>query len=701
MTQRVRVQCAVNRHRGRSRAVAAVLLSGVMLAVAACSHAARQVDAALLGSVDALAAEALEAGPLAGVSVAVVRDGETVVSKGYGLADIGRGVRSTPETIYPIGSLTKQFTAAAILQLVEAGRLSLDDDLGELLPNFPTQGHHVTVRHLLNHTSGIANHTDLAGGRGEPGTTRQAVVDLIAAHRFDFAPGERFSYSNSGFLLLGLVIEKVTGSTYASYLDEHVFERAGLRHTSYCPDKPGPGQARGYDIANGALVDAQPIEMAVPFAAGGLCSTVGDLLAWSQALRSGRVVSDGSYRLMTTPTEMADGTTELYGFGLVLHPLQGHAAVFHDGAINGFMSRLTFFPDDQVTVVLLANTFSEGPALDQFAAPLDALALGLQEDVELDATTRGQVIDAVLSRIRAQYVFPDRAEEMERAIRARQAGSDYDRVTNASALARLLTTHLREVSHDKHLGVDYLGDAAAGGPVGRPSGRPEGNPADPTIFGFERVERLPGNLAYIKLVGFLEPQGAEAAVAAALTSVHDAEALIFDLRDNGGGSPDMVALISSYLFDEEPVHLSDIYWRDADRTEQFWTLGDVAGTRFGPDKDVYVLTSAWTFSAAEEFAYNLQAFGRATIVGETTGGGAHPGGCAPLVAGFGMCVPTGRSINPITGTNWEGTGVVPDVAVAAGAALETAESLARQALDDAPLPGLDGESVGASSGTAS
>ncbi len=701
MTQRVRVQCAVHRRRGRSRAAAAMLLSGVMLAVAACSHAPRQVDAALPASVDALAAEALEAGPLAGVSVAVVRDGRTVVSKGYGLADIGRGVPATAETIYPIGSLTKQFTAAAILQLVEAERLSLDDDLGELLPDFPSQGHHVTVRHLLNHTSGLVEHSDLTGGRGEPGTTRQAVVDLIAAHPFDFAPGERFSYSNSGYLLLGLVIEKVTGSTYASYLDEHVFERAGLRQTSYCPDKPGPGQARGYDIANGALVDAQPIEVAVPFAAGGLCSTVGDLLAWSQALRSGRVVSDVSYRLMTTPTEMADGTTVPYGFGLMMQPLQGHTAVFHDGAINGFMSRLTFFPDDQVTVVLLANTFSEGPALDQFAEPLDALALGIQEDVELDATTRAQVIDAVLSRIRDQYVFPDRAEEMEREIRARQAGSEYDRVTNVSALARLLTTHLREVSHDKHLGVDYLGDAAAGGPVGPPPGRPEGNPADPAIFGFERVERLPGNLAYIKLVGFLEPQGAEAAVAAALTSVHDAEALIFDLRDNGGGSPGMVALISSYLFDEEPVHLSDIYWRDGDRTEQFWTLGDVPGTRFGPDKDVYVLTSERTFSAAEEFAYNLQALGRATIVGETTGGGAHPGGCAPLVAWFGMCVPTGRSINPITGTNWEGTGVVPDVAVAADAALETAESMARQAIGGAPLPGLGGELVGASSGMAS
>ena len=693
-------ECVVLRR--RPLAAIATGLAVVLATLAACSQAPREADAALLASIDALATEALEAGPLAGVSVAVMRDGRTVVSKGYGLADIARRVPATADTVYPIGSLTKQFTAAAILQLVEAGRLTLDDDLGVLLPDFPTQGHHVTVRHLLNHTSGIVDHTDLAGGRGEPGTTRQAVVDLIAAQRFDFAPGERFSYTNSGYLLLGLVIEKVTGGSYASYLEDHVFEPAGLRRTSYCPDEQEAGQARGYEVADGELVDAQPIEMAVPFAAGGLCSTVGDLLAWSEALRDGRVISDASYRMMTTATQLADGTTAPYGFGLMMLPLQGHAAVFHDGAINGFMSRLTFFSDDSVSVALLANTFTEGPGLDLFAAPLDALALGITDGVSLDDTSRGQVIDAVLARIRDQYVFPDRAEEMERAIHARQAGHEYDRVTSGPALAWLLTTHLREVSNDKHLGVDYFGAPdQSGGPVGPPPGPPKGQPAEPTNFGFERVERLAGNVAYIKLVGFVEPIGAEAAVAEAMTSVHDADAIILDLRDNGGGSPAMVALITSYLFDAEPVHLSDIHWRDGDRTEQFWTRSDVAGTRFGADKGVYVLTSERTFSAAEEFTYNLQALGRATIVGETTGGGAHPGGCAPLVAGFGMCVPTGRSINPITGANWEGTGVLPDVPVAAGTALETAESMARQALEDGRLQRPIGGSVAASSAMAS
>jgi len=695
--QGVWVRRAVHRRR-TLRAAIATFLAAALVTLGACGPGSDKADVALVAEIDALAAEALEAGPLAGVSIAFGRNGRTVVSKGYGLADMGQGLPATADTVYPIASLTKQFTAAAVLQLVEAGRLSLDADLTTLLPDFPMQGRHVTVRHLLNHTSGLKNHTDLPGGRGEPGMTRQAVVNLIAAQPFDFEPGERFSYTNSGYLLLGLVIEKVTGASYASYLEEHVFEPAGLRRTSYCPDEPErSGQARGYEVSRGTLVEAQLIEMAVPFAAGGLCSTVGDLLTWGEALRGGRVISDASYRMMTTPTELADGTTVPYGFGLMMQPLQGHAAVFHDGAIDGFMSRLTFFSDDSASIAILANTFSEGPGLDSLAARLDALVLGIRESLELDDTTRTQVIDAVLARLRDGYVFADRAEEMELAIRARLVAHEYDGVTNGPALAQLLTAHLREVAHDKHLQVDYIGGQD---PVGPP---PEGEQemAEQTNYGFERVDRLPGNIGYVKLIGFLPPGGAEAAVAEAMSSVHDADALIIDLRDNGGGSPEMVALVSSYLFGEEPVHLSDIFWREGSRTEQFWTLNDVAGTRFGPDKEVYVLTSERTFSAAEEFAYNLQALGRATIVGETTGGGAHPGGCAPLVAGFGMCVPTGRTVNPITGTNWEGTGVIPDVQEAAGSALETAAAMARQALDDERLSNSAADSVEVLSGVAS
>ncbi len=695
---RVGVGFGVPRRR-RPRAAIAPLLAACLVAFGACGVGSNKADAALVARVDALAMEGLEAGPLAGLSIAIVRDGKTVVSKGYGLADIGRGIPATEDTVYRIGSVTKQFTAAAVLQLVEAGRLRLDDDLAPLLPDFPTQGRHVTVRHLLNHTSGIKNHTELEGGHGEPGTTRQAVVDLIAAQPFDFEPGEKRRYSNSGYVLLGLVIEKVTGASYASYLEGHVFEPLGLRRTSYCPDRTdGPGQARGYVVADGKLVDAPAFEMAVPFAAAGLCSTVGDLLSWSTALRDGRVISEASYQQMTTPTELADGTTVPYGFGLAIGPLQGHAAEFDYGVINGFMSSLNYFPYASVSVAILANTFNEGPGLGPLAAPLDAVALGIQEDaIRLDDATRGQVIDAVLSRIRDGYVFADRAEDMDRAIRARQEGHEYDNVTNGAALARLLTAHLQEVSHDKHLQVDYFFGAL--GPVFQPPD--EQGMAELTNFGFETVDRLPGNIGYIRLIGFVRAEGAEAAVAEAMDAVHDADALIFDLRDNGGGDPDMVALISSYLFGEEPVHLNDFYFRQEDHTEQLWTLRDVPGIRFGPDKDVYVLTSGLTFSAAEAFAYDLQALGRATIVGETTAGGAHLSDGGPLVLGFGMYVPSGRAINPITGTDWEGTGVTPDVPVAADSALDTAASIARQAIADDPVGGPSGASVAVSSGAAS
>jgi hypothetical protein len=195
-----------------------------------------------------------------------------------------------------------------------------------------------------------------------------------------------------------------------------------------------------------------------------------------------------------------------------------------------------------------------------------------------------------------------------------------------------------------------------------------------------RVERLAGNVGYLELDGFLDAEAAAGPAAAAMTFLANTDALIIDLRRNGGGSPHGVALLCSYLFDaEKPVHLNSLYWRRGNRTEEFWTRKDVAGPRY-VGKDVYVLTSARTFSAAEEFTYNLQCLKRATVVGETTGGGAHPGGGFPLGEHFVMFVPTGRAINPITKTNWEGIGVKPDLAVPADKALEAAHERAVQKL---------------------
>ncbi|MBC7897224.1 MAG: S41 family peptidase, partial [Cytophagaceae bacterium] len=186
-------------------------------------------------------------------------------------------------------------------------------------------------------------------------------------------------------------------------------------------------------------------------------------------------------------------------------------------------------------------------------------------------------------------------------------------------------------------------------------------------------EVLAGNVGYVELLSFAyQPNEIADAVASAMTKVADTDALIFDVRANGGGSPDAVRLISSYIFGPKPVHLNSLYFRPANQTTHFYTMATVAGKRFGPDKPVYVLTSRRTFSAAEEFTYNLQSLKRATIVGDTTGGGAHPGGMQRLPAGFAVFVPSGRAINPITLTNWEGTGVRPTIAVPSDSALDVA-----------------------------
>jgi C-terminal processing protease CtpA/Prc len=190
-------------------------------------------------------------------------------------------------------------------------------------------------------------------------------------------------------------------------------------------------------------------------------------------------------------------------------------------------------------------------------------------------------------------------------------------------------------------------------------------------FGFSKIERMKGNVGYLKFDGFMEPSsGAGDVAAGAMAFLAGTDALIIDLRENGGGSPAMVAFLCTYLFDK-PVHLNDLYWRATGQTQQWWTLPFVPGPRY-VGKEVYLLTSSRTFSAAEEFTYNLKTQKRATLVGETTGGGANPGGVERLTDHFAAFVPGGRAINPITGTNWEGTGIAPDIQAPADQALDVA-----------------------------
>lgn len=293
-----------------------------------------------------------------------------------------------------------------------------------------------------------------------------------------------------------------------------------------------------------------------------------------------------------------------------------------------------------------------------------------QDAVALTAKTRGILIDSIASALNRRYVFPDVAARMETDLRARVVRGEFNSVSDPSSFAQMLTKDLQSVSHDKHLRVRPRESDPVMGRVGSSGPRA-------SIFG--RTERMAGDVAYVEILSFgAPPEAVREETSRIMTAAADAKALIVDLRANGGGSPFTVALVSSYLFGAEPVHLNSLYFRPANRTDDFFTDPNVGGRKFGPDKPIYVLTSSRTFSGAEEFAYNLQTRKRATIVGETTGGGANPGGGVPLPYGLTVFVPTGRAINPITKTNWEGVGVKPDVPVEAGAALDVAHRLARQ-----------------------
>ncbi len=304
-----------------------------------------------------------------------------------------------------------------------------------------------------------------------------------------------------------------------------------------------------------------------------------------------------------------------------------------------------------------------------------------QADMSIDSKSREAVVEGIIKELKAVYVFSETAARIETDLRNRLSKNEYDDIKSAKKLAGLLTDQLQAVSKDKHLRVFYSLEPFPELP------KPTDAPPDAaklnemrermrehrrtSNFGFEKVDRLEGNVGYLDLRMFAPAEIGGETAAAAMNFLANTDALIIDLRQNGGGGPTMVALLCSYLFGPEPVHLNDTYLRREDRTHQWWTISYLPGKRY-EGKPVYILTSKHTFSAAEEFAYNLKALKRATIVGETTGGGAHPGGMRRLHDHFAMFVPASRAINPITKTNWEGTGVTPDIPVAADRALSTA-----------------------------
>ena len=297
-------------------------------------------------------------------SFAVIRGSDTLAYGAHGLANVDAWRAPTATTIYEIGSITKQFTSAAIMKLVEQGRVKLDDDLSKYVPQFPLQGKKVSIRQLLNHTSGIHSYTSSPGW---PKTwndelSPDSIITFVAADTFDFAPGTAYRYNNTGYVLLGMVIEKASGQTYANYLDAQFFKPLGLRQTSYCPSKTSdPAFALGYSKGPSGPVRAQFLHLSHPFSAGALCSTVGDFAKWQRALDGGMVVSAASYTLMSTADSLNSGRKINYGFGLVPGVFNGHKTVSHTGGINGFATAATYVRDDSLSIVVFTNFDGESP----------------------------------------------------------------------------------------------------------------------------------------------------------------------------------------------------------------------------------------------------------------------------------------------------------------------------------------------------
>jgi CubicO group peptidase (beta-lactamase class C family) len=351
--------------------------------------------------IDSLANDHLACG-VPSVAVAVVRGRDTLVMRGYGLANREAGRAAGPNTIYEIGSITKQFTAAAIMRLVEQGRIGLQDDLSKYLPDFPLQGHHVTIRQLLNHTSGIHSYTSSPAWRATwaRDLPPDSIVGFVARDSFDFAPGTKWAYNNTGYVLLGMIIEKVTGKPYAAVLDELFFRPLALTQTGYCPSRTtDPRYAAGYSVRGpGApAVPAEYLSLTHPFSAGALCSTVRDYLSWQRALHGGRVVSAASYREMTTPDTLPGGGRHNYGFGLAVGALGTHRMIQHGGGINGFTTAQAYFPAETLSVVMFTNADGVGPdmaALNMaravFGMPLASRPVA-PTPVPIDAAGRARV----------------------------------------------------------------------------------------------------------------------------------------------------------------------------------------------------------------------------------------------------------------------------------------------------------------------
>lgn len=373
-----------NRGRASTNWVAALAVMA-----ASCSDGEGHKDS-VADRIDEIAESAISEGPIAGLSIAVLRGQDVIVSKGYGYADLEAKVPATADTIYDIASVTKLFTAVAIMKLVQAGKLDLDDDLASLLPELPNadQARRITVRQLLNHTSGLADyvvaHTEYWLTGGKP-VTSAWVLDYLAGRPLMFEPGSQWSYSSSGFYLLGMIVERVSGLPYNQYVRDEIAAPLGLAATAPCDGVFGSAPAtRGYGVAESGLVANRLFGAPNIVADGGLCSTVGDLARLPAALARGDVVNAASLAEMRERTTIASGVAIDYGLGVRRGVLEGHELWGHTGGMESYWAVLARYPEDDVTIVVLVNTEGAGEDALTVEGNVARVVLELDEPVLAD-----------------------------------------------------------------------------------------------------------------------------------------------------------------------------------------------------------------------------------------------------------------------------------------------------------------------------
>jgi D-alanyl-D-alanine carboxypeptidase len=471
----------------------ALLLLLTLLPFAAPARAASLSKAEIAAYADHLLAEAYPA-DAPGAAAIVVLDGEEVLRKGYGLANVELQVPNGPEMVFELGSVTKQFTAAAILMLAERGQLRIEEDVTKYLPDYPTHGRKITIEHLLTHTSGIPIYTALPEfiSQMRQDIRPEALIGIFKDKPLEFEPGERWAYNNSGYVLLGAVIEKVSGKSYEQFIEEEIFKPLGMKDSRYGHmEELVPRRAYGYGKGSESWKNADYVSMTQPYAAGSLLSTVDDLVLWDRALSGETLLKKASLDRMFTAVKLSSGQSTLYGYGWSVFDWKGRRIIEHGGDINGFTTYLSRVPQERLFIAILSNNEASDPRPDAIVVHIEGKIFGSPLEDRKPMKLAAQEMD--------EYVGVYRFDEKTKRAITRDGDKLYSQRPgrDKAEILALERDHFYFVQSDNHFrfrrdaqgkitGADYVprrGMEEFGGRMAEPlPGERQGVKVDPAVY---------------------------------------------------------------------------------------------------------------------------------------------------------------------------------------------------------------------------